>query len=598
MQKVLVIDEVLDKDDLACRIAHKYVEWEMLRAAKISEWKEIQQYLFATDTTSTRNSSLPWANKTTVPKMCQIRDNLHANYMAALFPKRKWMIWEGSKEADEDKSKRKSIEGYMNWVIDRNEFYGTVSKIVYDYIDYGNAIAMPVWSSGTYTSEGGEKVGYTGPSAMRISPLDIVFNPTSTDFASSPKIIRSFVNLGELKEIIDSEVANEEDKESAEKLYNYLLGVRNKVAEHKGNIEARDNAFSISGFTDFKQYLQSDTVEVLTFYGDIYDGTSYRKNRIIKIVDRHKVICDDENPSFFGQAPIYHAGWRIRPDNLWAMGPLDNLVGMQYRIDHLENMKADILNIIAQPMLKIKGYVEDFTWEPMGRIYVGDDGDVTIMAPDTQALQADNQIAILEAKMEEMAGSPKEAMGFRTPGEKTAFEVQRLELAAGRIFQAKIAQFEREIVEPLVNSMLELARRNMTTSVVRIFDDESKLAIFKDLSVADITGQGRIRPVAARHFAEKANQVQTLNTFMGSPAAQSVAMHFSTIEMARMWENLLDLESYKIVEPFITLTEQADAQRLQNTIQQQVASEAMVPAGVLPGDSEDAFEESTLQPQV
>jgi hypothetical protein len=27
------------------------------------------------------------------------------------------------------------------------------------------------------------------------------------------------------------------------------------------------------------------------------------------------------------------------------MGPLDNLVGLQYRIDHLENAKADALDL-------------------------------------------------------------------------------------------------------------------------------------------------------------------------------------------------------------------------------------------------------------
>ena len=35
--------------------------------------------------------------------------------------------------------------------------------------------------------------------------------------------------------------------------------------------------------------------------------------------------------------------------------------------------------------------------------------------------------------MEEMAGAPKEAMGFRSPGEKTAYEVQRMENAASQV---------------------------------------------------------------------------------------------------------------------------------------------------------------------
>jgi len=52
-------------------------------------------------------------------------------------------------------------------------------------------------------------------------------------------------------------------------------------------------------------------------------------------------------------------------------------------------------------------------------------------------------------------------MGFRSPGEKTKYEVQRLENASARIFQNKINQFEEQIVEPLLNAMLELARRNL-----------------------------------------------------------------------------------------------------------------------------------------
>jgi hypothetical protein len=75
-------------------------------------------------------------------------------------------------------------------------------------------------------------------------------------------------------------------------------------------------------------------------------------------------MSNEENPSWLGKCPIFHAGWRERPDNLYAMGPLDNLVGMQYRIDHLENLKADVFDQIAYPILKIRGDVEDFDFEP------------------------------------------------------------------------------------------------------------------------------------------------------------------------------------------------------------------------------------------
>jgi len=97
-----------------------------------------------------------------------------------------------------------------------------------------------------------------------------------------------------------------------------------------------------------------------------------------------------------------------------AMGPLDNLVGMQYRIDHLENLKADVFDLIAFPPIKQKGYVEDWNWGPGEKIFMAEDADVESLAPDTTALNADQQIHELEMQMEEMAGAPKEAMGIRS----------------------------------------------------------------------------------------------------------------------------------------------------------------------------------------
>jgi hypothetical protein len=246
------------------------------------------------------------------------------------------------------------------------------------------------------------------------------------------------------------------------------------------------------------------------------------------------------------------------------MGPLSNLVGMQYRIDHLENMKSDIFDLIAAPPILIKGYVEDFTWGPFEKIYTDDSGDVSLLSPDVQALQAESQIMQLMQMMEEMAGSPKEAVGFRSPGEKTKYEVQRLENAASRVFENKIKQFERGVLENLLNAMLELARRNLSPQTIRVFNDELKIATFMSLTAEDLTGRGRIRPIAARHFAEQAQQVQDLNNFFASAAGQdpSVLVHFSSVGLAKLWESILDIEDYNIVQPFVRLSEQADAQQL------------------------------------
>lgn len=588
--KVFDIDQVIRPDAIGTSISDMYQQYDTFRGPKVNEWREVQQYIYATDTTKTTNSKLPWSNKTTIPKLCQIRDNLSANYMAAMFPKRKWLEWEGDSLEDETQKKKEAIESYIGWVIDRNEFYDEAAKLALDYIDYGNFFVTVEWVDRRNTTEDKVQVGYVGPMIRRISPLDIVFNPTASSFADSPKIIRSLVSLGEVKETLERmSTENDDTKTEMQELFNYMTELRVHAGEvPTGTQEVKNTIYEISGFGSYRDYLCSDYVEILTFYGDIYDkeNDKFLRNQVIQVVDRHKVLSKKTNPSFFGTAPIYHGGWRIRPDNLWAMGPLDNLVGMQYRIDHLENMKADIWDLTRLPIFKIKGYVEDFEWKPGERIIIGDDGDVQLVSPDVQVLNFNTEISILEAKMEEMAGAPKEAMGFRTPGEKTAYEVQRIENAASRIFQNKIAQFERMGIETALNAMLELARRNLDKVSIRMWDSEGKFADFLQLSAEDITGNGRLYPVAARHFAEQAELVQNITNFYSSAPGSDpeVRVHFSSVGVARMVEELLGLEEWKIVQPYIRLTEQAQAQRLANVNQENVTSEISTPSGVIPGD--------------
>ena len=255
------------------------------------------------------------------------------------------------------------------------------------------------------------------------------------------------------------------------------------------------------------------------------------------------------------------------------MGPLDNLVGLQHRIDHLENAKADAFDMILHPVMKITGYVEDFEYGPNERIYAGEEGDVQFMSPDVTFLQADTQIMMYEEKMEQMAGAPKQAVGFRTPGEKTAYEVQTLENGANRVFINKISHFESVFLEPLMNDMLELARRNLDEfDEVRVMDEETQAVTFTKITKEDITARGKIRPIGARHYAQNAQVIQNLTQFAQSPLGQdpTVNAHFSGQRLAVAIESLLGLEKFKIYQPNIRLYETAQLQKLQGDNQQAV----------------------------
>ena len=256
-----------------------------------------------------------------------------------------------------------------------------------------------------------------------------------------------------------------------------------------------------------------------------------------------------------------------------GMGPLDNLVGMQYRLDHLENLKADVFDQIAHPMTVIYGMVEDFEWEPGGRIYADTDARVDILRPDTTTLNAEFQMEQLMQNMEELAGAPKQAMGIRTPGEKTAFEVQALENAAGRIFQQKIQKFEEEFVEPLLNQMLEVARRNIGPSEsVKVFNDDFAVQQFLQITPDTLNQRGKLYPVGARHFAQRAQVVQNLLGFINSAAYQdpAVSAHISGKKIAQLMEEHLGLDRYELVQDNIRIAENQESQGMNMQAQENV----------------------------
>lgn len=577
--KTIDIDKIIGPDSLASEIADKWRLWNQQRQPKMEEWKELRNYLFATDTRTTQNSELPWKNSTTVPKLTQIRDNLHANYMAALFPQKRWMKWEGQDQSSSAKGKREAIQFYMMNKLRLSNFEVTVSKLVNDYIDYGNCFATVEYENNiTILEDTSEYVrGYTGPKLVRISPFDIVFNPTAADFASSPKIIRSIQTLGDLKKMMEENPSNEYFK----KVFDKMLGNRAAVTGYADSDFYKNDSYIMDGFGTLREYFETDYVEILTFYGDIYDrvGDKLHKNRIITVVDRSYVLNDVANPSWLGKSAIFHAGWRERPDNLYAMGPLDNLVGMQYRIDHLENLKADVFDQIAFPVLKIKGDVEDFDFAPGSRIYLGDEGDVGYLSPDPTALNADMQIMNIMNAMEEMAGAPKQAMGIRTPGEKTAFEVSALQNAAGRIFQNKTQHFEKVFIEPILNAMLEAAKRNMdTVETIKGTDEALSIDYFQEITKEDITANGMLVPIGARHFAERAQRLQNLQQlWMAKSSDPTVATHLSGKEFARIMAE--ELNEPNLFKDNVSVFEQMETQRtiqeaqIEMQSQQQTAAE-------------------------
>lgn len=564
MSKVAEIQKMLSRESLPEEVANLWSTWNSQRQSWLAQKRELRNYIFATDTTTTSNSTLPWKNKTTTPKLCQIRDNLHANYMAALFPNDDWMKWEAGDNSSSSLEKRKAITSYMQNKLLQGDLRTCIATLLYDYIDYGNVFAdVEYVDEFTTDPDSGERVqGFVGPRAVRISPEDVVFNLTAPTFEQTPKIVRYLKSMGELIE--DSQEKPELGYDAA--AVERAMGLRKNYAGYSIDDIQKATGIQVDGFGSYGEYLQSGYVEILELEGSIYDSTTgdYQKNRLITIIDRCYVMRNIPIPTWTGKSTKVHGRWRYRPDNLYGMGPLDNLVGMQYRIDHLENLAADAMDLAVLPPLAISGQVEEGTWGPGEQFYIGEGGAVTELGKNLSGvLSADNKIAQLEVKMEELAGAPRQAMGVRTPGEKTAFEVQTLEMGASRIFQNKIQNFEITVLEPLLNKMLEVARRNMQSSdLVRVMDDDLGVESFLTITKSDITSSGKLRPVGARHFAAQAVMMQNLVSFQQTFAADpSVMAHISGKAVAKLSEELLGLSRFQLFGDNIRVMEQAETQQ-------------------------------------
>lgn len=553
--------------------------WDTYKSAR-SSWEaevlEIRNYKYATSTNTTENKENNFANSTTVPKLSQIAMNLQANYNAHLFSNPKWAQFEAFDKSGADKDARKLVEAYVRTKVKRKDYEEVFNKLLIDWIDTGMCFAQQRYITETYMDFNGHtKMLYQGCILERVSPEDIVFDVTATTFAKAAKVIRKMYSLGDIRGEIDDNPDTPFTHAILEEMRLTRMNIRNAggLGSTRG-INWRDETLTKAGLGSLMTYMKGDMVEVLEFYGDFYstDTGEYLKNHKIIVVDKRKVIFSEPIRSRNGSQHIYMSGWEDRADTLIPISPLARLVGMQYKLDKLENQRADAFDEIIHPIIVEKGDVE-FHGErgaPGGRYVTDEKGDVRILRPDTTVLNADFQMQNSMAIMEEMAGSPRNNSGHRTPGEKTKFEVQFLEQGGNRIFRNKTNKFEKEMIETVLNDMVEIAMDNMgeTDLVSTEGTGEFKVEEFLAVSKEDLNISGKLRARGSRLFAEKAIALQNLIGVMNTPAFQLINPHTSRLQLANAIEELADLESFNIFLPNIGVQEDAATQQMMNQTQQ------------------------------
>ena len=572
--KTFDINHDIETDSLAENISNKWISWINGRASWEERYRKVLQYLYSsTSDTIYGQASNPWSSNVHIPKLTQLRDVLITYELESLFSLSDYFQFEGFTEESNKLLNRNLIKNLLRNMLDEGGFRPTIEKLVEDYIDAGNCFVMPVWDSQQVEDANGLKsLFWEGAKAVRISPLDIVFDPTACEFKDSPKIIRTVLSLGELTLLAEKDPVMKEGLDKALKIRQDIMTAITNGDTIKGD------EITIAGFGNWSTYVTSDVVEILTFYGTVYDVVKkeLHKNKKITIMDRRVLLKEEPLDDLNGYNFIFKGGYRDRKDILWSMSPLENLLGMQARIDFLENKRSDCYDATVNPIRVIKGNVDmPDALGPGDEIRMDADCDVRYLAPDTSILTADTLMDRYEYKMEEFVGSPKEVLGFRTPGEKTMYEVEQLMTAATRLFQRQIRKFEREILEPILNGLLQLYLKRKAGQQIslKFWDAEKEYYSFKTVSVDDINALGRIVVYGTEVAQDKAKIAQALQALGQNPLFMDevVRNNFSPAELGKVFSYVTGLDRFSdLYKRDSRLYEITDQQKTIEQLSQQV----------------------------
>ena len=541
-------------------VTHLWREWDANRDPAIAKWREIEAYRYATDTNSLPNAKGAFTHSTHTPVVASTAQDLEAIILQVVMPHEDWFTFEPMDSDAARLEQRKAIVSYLKNRHALNGYADEVARLRSDFVTYGNCFSQVF-----HVNESkGDKVGYVGPKVRRISPYDIVFNPTSTSFANSPKIIREIVSLGELKR---RGLSGALDLETVDK----LLKERQTSATSDSG-EDKNEQYVPVGFGTYQQYIQSGFIELLWFYGDVYDTNTQNlhQSQMVVVADASEVLLQEDIKTTTGNPHIFQSVWQELPDNLWGMGPLENIIGLNYQINHRENAKSEALDKLIYPDKVYQGDVEEMYDDDTGQVtYLAPEGgNVQELAINTQFFSFDLHIDRLTNSARAAARLPGDITGFRSQGEKTLGEVTALTDGGMRGFIDKAADFERSSLEQHLKAEIELAYANFGNAFKVPNKSEAGFIEMLNITKEDLAVNGLLIPKGAKRFARKNQLLANLTQLSATPLAQMALQHISGKAAANLMSELLEVQDTGLFEEFAQIFEQGEAQKVANQIEQ------------------------------
>jgi hypothetical protein len=190
------------------------------------------------------------------------------------------------------------------------------------------------------------------------------------------------------------------------------------------------------------------------------------------------------------------------------------------------------------------------------------------ITPDGSVLSFNAEVDTLTLRARSAARLPLQLAGFRTPGEKTAFEVQSLNEGAFRGFINKAEQFEIELLEPMVRDEIQVGRDNLASALQVATSDDEGFTMMLEITEQDLKSNGVLVPYGARRFKRELQQMNMLYQLSNSQLGAMIAPHISTFNLAKLVERLGGFDKFEFIDKFASIDEQLEAQKLQATAEE------------------------------
>lgn len=501
----------------------------------------------------------PGKNSTAIPALAFVGDILRTFYKSILFGEEKWLEVDANhKDYIRKRDERTALRLYLQSKIRAGNTDDQLNALVDDYVDWGAAYVTPGYvvkkgRSQAPTSEGGkdyiETITYQGAVLQRIPPDSIVYDVRASTFPEAAKFWHEHVSLGDL---YSAQYERGFDESKVDKIIDDRLSRRSKYF---------------------------DSIELVNFCGDVFDTATKTLYNNLQITytpspqrERH-ILFQKEYYSAFGYAPVLRAAYKERGDASIPVSPLAPLAGMQNRINRLENKKADVIDLTADPILVVMGDDDGLEHNRRNskvlKLPIG--GDAKFLIPNAVALQLTPEIQQYIDLIEFLSGSPRTLAGYRTPGEKSFGEVNMLQNNAVKPFVLNAKSFERTLLQPGMREFTSIEQQYFSpVDAARILTIDGVQAVrsigLKDLQNTVISIRG------SEHFEHKLKILGSIQTLVGLGVLNPqhpAARNFSWVEFMKDLPMLLDLNNYSWFQTNVAPVEEGEFAKMVETVQRQ-----------------------------